>query len=131
MRKRVFLGGTCNESKWRELLISILEIDFFNPVVDDWDDEARENELKARQECDYLLYVITPKMTGVYAVAEVVDDSNKQPSRTIFVVLNQDEDKIFTKGQIRSLYAVKKMILSNGGKVFDNLEICAKFLNSV
>ena len=34
--KKVFLGGTCNDSLWREELIKKLEIDYFNPVVDDW-----------------------------------------------------------------------------------------------
>lgn len=31
--KRVFLGGTCNESTWRDELIKKLKIDYFNPVV--------------------------------------------------------------------------------------------------
>ena len=33
---KVFLGGTCNESKWRDDLIKLLKIDYFNPVVKDW-----------------------------------------------------------------------------------------------
>jgi len=32
---KVFLGGTCNESTWRDELIPMLEIDYFNPVVDE------------------------------------------------------------------------------------------------
>lgn len=45
--KRVFLGGTCNESKWREELISKLDlnsIEYFNPVVEDWTKECMEIE---------------------------------------------------------------------------------------
>ena len=34
--KKVFLGGTCNESLWRDKLIKKLEIDYFNPIVKDW-----------------------------------------------------------------------------------------------
>ena len=30
---KVFLGGTCAESKWREKLIPLLQCDYFNPVV--------------------------------------------------------------------------------------------------
>lgn len=30
---KVFLGGTCNGSIWREKLIPLLKIDYFNPVV--------------------------------------------------------------------------------------------------
>jgi len=37
---RVFLGGTCNKSTWRQRLIKLLKIDYFNPVVDDWNEEA-------------------------------------------------------------------------------------------
>ena len=34
-QRKVFLGGTCNESTWRDELIKKLKIDYFNPVVDD------------------------------------------------------------------------------------------------
>ncbi len=34
--KKVFLGGTCNESTWRDRLIKLLKINYFNPVVKDW-----------------------------------------------------------------------------------------------
>ena len=33
---KIFLGGTCNESTWRDELIPNLTIDYFNPVVKDW-----------------------------------------------------------------------------------------------
>ena len=95
---KVFLGGTCNESKWREMLISRLKIDYFNPVVDDWTPECMEEELKQRKLCDYVLYVITPLMTGVYSIAEVIDDSNKQPEKTIFCYLPVDKEKFFSGG---------------------------------
>ena len=88
--KKVFLGGTCNESTWRDKLIKMLEIDYFNPVVDDWTEECYQEELRQREICDYCLYVITPRMTGVYSIAEVVDDSNKRPEKTIFCILNHD-----------------------------------------
>jgi len=32
--KKIFLGGTCNNSTWREQLIPMLQINYFNPVVD-------------------------------------------------------------------------------------------------
>ena len=54
---KVFLGGTCNESKWRDKLIPMLKIDYFNPVVDDWNEDAYQEELKQRKECDYCLYI--------------------------------------------------------------------------
>ena len=77
MHKKVFLGGTCNDSRWREELIEKLKIDYFNPVVENWDRRAQAIELHERNICDFCLYVITPKMTGVYSIAELIDDSNK------------------------------------------------------
>lgn len=129
LAKRVFLGGTCNDSGWREELKPLLGIDYFDPVVDDWDDEARARERYERWEADFVLYVITPKMTGVYAIAEAVDDSNKRPEKTIFVCLPADGGKVFDEGQRRSLAAVAGMIERNGGRVFDNLVDVAEYLN--
>ena len=134
--KKVFLGGTCNESLWREELIKKLEIDYFNPVVDDWTEECYLEELRQREICDYCLYVITPLMTGVYSIAEVVDDSNKRPEKTIFCYLNSDKykgtvNKTFSKAQIKSLDKVGVMVEKNGGKYFTSLDQVADFLNGV
>jgi hypothetical protein len=126
---KVFLGGTCNESTWRNELIPMLNIDYFNPVVDDWTPECMEEEIKQRQECDYCLYVITPKMTGVYSIAEVVEDSNKRPEKTVFCVLETDGELQFNKGQIKSLNQVGKMVQVNGGKWFNDLRSVADYLN--
>jgi len=129
--KKVFLGGTCNESLWREELIPQLKINYFNPVVKDWTPECMEEEIKQRQECDFCLYVITPRMTGVYSIAEVVDDSNKRPEKTVFCFLSKDEDRIFDLGQIKSLTQVGKMVASNGGKWLNSLEEIAEYLNNL
>ena len=144
--KKVFLGGTCNESTWRDELIEMLEIDYFNPVVDDWTEECYQEELRQREICDYCLYVITPRMTGVYSIAEVVDDSNKRPEKTIFCILNYDLSdykmklvdgkkvrkyvKLFDEGQLKSLDKVGVMVEKNGGKYFRSLSEVAEFLNN-
>lgn len=126
---KLFLGGTCNESTWRDELIPLLDIEYFNPVVEDWTPECQKEELKQRQECDFVLYMITPKMTGVYSIAELVDDSNKRPEKTLFCYLKTDGNEMFTEGQIRSLDAVKDMIVSNGSAYFDSLKDLAYYLN--
>ncbi len=127
---KVFLGGTVNGSKWREQLIPRLEIDYFNPVVDDWNEEAFQRELQERANCDFCLYVITPKMTGVYSIAEVVDDSNKRPEKTLFCILPKDGADEFTPHQIKAMKAVGKMVQKNGGKLFKRLDVLVNFLNS-
>jgi len=128
--KKVFLGGTCNGSQWRETLIPMLSVKFFNPVVENWTPECQDEEIKQRQECDFCLYTITPKMTGVYSIAEVVDDSNKRPEKTVFVEIDQDGDEQFTPVQIKSMKMVKRMIEENGGKVCDSLTDAAEYLNN-
>lgn len=124
-KKKVFLGGTCNQSTWRASLIPQLQIDYFNPVVPVWTQEAYEEELRQRATCDYCLYVITAAMQGVYSIAEVVDDSNKHPSKTIFCFLEEG----FNEHQLKSLKAVGKMVEANGAYWFPNLEEVILFLN--
>ena len=126
---KVFLGGTCNDSTWRDELIKKLKIKYFNPLVDDWNEEAYQRELQEREICDFCLYVITPKMTGVYSVAEVIDDSNKRPEKTIFCYLGKDGKAIFDEGQKKSLDKVGQMVGRNGGKFFTNLSDVADYLN--
>lgn len=137
---KVFLGGTCNGSTWRDKLIQMLEIDYFNPVVEDWNEPCMAEERHQRQICDYCLYVITPAMKGVFSVAEAVEDSVKHPHKTILCVLNFDtrfneETKTyqyvnFDKDQLYSLKQVSKMVKRNGGQTFDSLSEVATYLNS-
>lgn len=116
---KLFLGGTCT-SNWRNNLIPLLEnngIDYFNPIVDDWNEEAQKREYEEKNICSHLLYIITPKMEGVFSIAEVVDDSNKRPEKTIFMFLPSeidDQSLAFSDAQIKSLEAVKSMVINNG-----------------
>lgn len=124
--KKVFLGGTCNNSTWRKELIEKINIDYYNPVVPDWTPECQAEEIRQRETCDLVLYAITAQMTGVYSIAEVIDDSNKRPEKTVFCVLGDG----FDDRQLRSLEAVKKMVAENGGSVFGSLEDTASYLNN-
>jgi hypothetical protein len=126
---KVFLGGTCNGSTWRDDLIKLLKVDYFNPVVEDWTPDCMTEEIIQRMSCHICLYVITPKITGVYSIAEVIDDSNKCPDKTAFIVLEEDGDKKFDKSQMRSLSAVSEMVARNGGTVFKDLKDFAMYAN--
>lgn len=128
---RVFLGGTCNESEWRNRMMTYLNdvgVDYFNPVVDDRDSAAQANELKEREACDICLYVITPKMTGTYSIAEVVDDSNKRPEKTVFIILKSDGVATFDNYQIKSLEQVAALVKCNGARVFKDLKTAADMI---
>ena len=128
--KKVFLGGTCNGSLWREELIKDLKINYFHPVGDDWTPAMMEEEIKQRKECDFCLYVLTPKMKGYYSIAELADDSNKQPAKTIFCFLSSDEGHTFSEFQIKSLEQIGKMIKRNGALFFKSLSEVSEFLNN-
>jgi len=139
---KVFLGGTCNGSEWRKTLIPLLEIEYFDPVVSDWNEEAQEREAEAKEACDLRLYVITPMMAGFYSIAEAVDDSNKRPDSTVLVIMEYDwqlqeprkfnpgYEKVFwTHEQWHSIKALIKMVIQNGVPVFTTLGDAAAYLN--
>lgn len=128
--KKVFLGGTCNGSTWRDALIKDLKINYFQPQQENWTSEMMQEEIKQREECDFCLYVITPKMEGFYSVAEVVDDSNKRPEKTIFSFLNEDGGETFSTHQKKSLEQTAKMVKENGAKFFSTFEEIADYLNN-
>ena len=126
---KVFLGGTINGSLWRDEVIGKITMDYFNPVVDEWSEQDVLNEEREKEICDWLLFVITPLMAGVYSIAEAVDASNKCPEKTIFCVLDEDGGSTWSECQVKSLNQVKKMIRGNGAVVLDGLDDVIRFLN--
>ncbi len=126
---KVFLGGTIAGSKWRDYLMPKLNIEYFNPVVDEWKEEDHKKEIYEREHCDYCLYVISPKMIGWYSLAEVVDDSFKKSDKTIYCYLLKDGDKEFTESQIRELELLGKIVESNGAIWKYSLDEIADYLN--
>lgn len=117
----LFLGGTVGKSNWREDLIPLLEhekLNYFNPVVEDWDDAAREREYEVKNSpLTVEVYVITKDMKGVFSIAEAVDASNKKPDYTIFMI---DRDG-FDTHQLKSLDATAELIAKNGAYLSKNL----------
>jgi len=128
---KVFLGGTCNGSNWRDRIIPQLKVPYFNPVVEDWTMECQAEEERQKKLCPVHLYVITPLMKGVFSIAEAVDDSNNMPVGTIFVPLEKDEGTEFDKGEWKSIQAVARLIDHNGGLVFYSLGETVEFLNNM
>jgi Nucleoside 2-deoxyribosyltransferase like len=127
---RIFLGGTCNGSTWRDALIPHLKMDYYNPVVPEWTEEAYQRELVERAQCDVCLYVLTPKIHGYYSIAEVADDSNKRPEKTVFCILHDDAGLQFEPSQYRSLQKVGKIVEENGGHFCEGMEALVQHLRS-
>jgi hypothetical protein len=65
-------------------------------------------------------------MHGVYSIAELIDDSNKRPEKTIVCVLYDG----FNMKLRHSLGAVTNLAKSNGATICESLEEIANFLNS-
>lgn len=129
MSLKVFLGGTCTGLDYRGFLEPLLSVEVFNPVVKHWGESERLEEIQQRESCSHVLYVITPYFKGVYSIAEVVDDSNKRPEKTLFCVLDEYHATHFSPEAKKSLEAVKELVSSNGVACFDSLEDIACYLN--
>ena len=68
-------------------------------------------------------------MTGVYSIAEVIEDAITNPKKTVFCVLEEDGKSEFDKSQLKSLKAVADMVIKYDGVVLNSLEEVADFLN--
>lgn len=128
---KVFLGGTCNGSTWRDELIPKLKIDYYNPVVEDWTPECQaEEERQKSEECNIHLYVITPRQIGVFSIAEMIESACDKNVVTVIFIQNEDGmGYTFDNVRKKSWDAVVKMAQKHGALVFNNLNDVAYFLN--
>lgn len=131
MSKKVFLDGTFDESTWRDKLIPMLEIEYFNPAVYDWSPECRAQELKARENCDYFLYVITPKASLKFEVNGLLENARTHPEQTLFCFLTDDGGECFTDYMMDFMHNLFKLVESNGATVAYDLEQVAEILNKL
>jgi len=114
---RAFLGGTCNDTTWRTDLISQLNIDYFNPVVEDWTEECQKIEQHEKEvKCQIHLYVITSEMSGVFSIAEAVDSAWRNDKLTFFQVCPSG----FDESELKSLRAVGELITSHNGSFIES-----------
>lgn len=138
--KKVFLGGTCNGSTWRETLIPMLHVEYFNPVVEDWTAECQAEEYRQKNEiCNIHLYVITPLMTGVFSIAEIIESAHNIDVKTVVCILPNDKytenstihEIAFTKWPLHSLNAVCAMAEKHGAIICNTLQDVAKTINDL
>lgn len=117
---RIFLGGTCNNTTWRKEIEDLVDVDMFNPVVEDWTADCQAIEMDEKSnKCNIHLYVITAAMSGVFSIAEVMDSVHDNSKRTILHVMPQD----FTKGQLKSLKATVELVNLRGGIAYIDANI--------
>jgi len=126
---RVFLGGTCNNSTWRDELINMISVDYFNPVVKDWTPECQDVEMDEKEnKCNIHLYVITKEMIGTFSIAEAVDSSHNKNVRTILHIIPNG----FDEKQLKSLKAVIDLVNLRGGIAYcdENISRTAHVINN-
>jgi len=125
---KIFLGGTCAESTWREELIKLIQVDYFNPVVKDWNESCQAiEETEKSFYCNIHLYVITEKMIGTFSIAEAIESSMTQNKNTILHII----PKGFNEQQIHSFKAVCNMVSKHGGIAYidNDLARTARVIN--
>lgn len=128
MKNRVFLGGTCADTTWRNELSAVLNVDYFNPVVEDWTPDCQAyEEVEKSTHCNIHLYVITADMIGVFSIAEVIESAMTAGKITVFHVILGG----FGKAQLKSLAAVCDMVSKHGGISYIDSELrrTARVLN--
>ncbi len=124
----VFLGGTSTGYDWRKDLIGLLNVNFFNPLVDDWTEEDAKKENIAKGEATMQAYCITPHAIGSYSVAELTASAILNGERTV-VLFMDTEDAQFDEHQKKSNTQIKALVEKHSGKVVDDLEEMAKYIN--
>jgi len=114
---RIFLGGTCADTTWREEFIKEIEgseIEYFNPVVKDWTPECQAiEEDEKNNKCDTHLYVITKEMMGTYSIAEIINSAWQAVvygTTVNFVVFAVLDEGTWQKHERKSFDAIIKMV---------------------
>ena len=114
---RVFLGGTCADTTWRDELMPLLKeknVDYFNPVVEDWTPECQQiEEDEKNKKCNVHLYVITKEMMGTYSIAEIIHSAHlagmygTHVTDCLFFVLDEGT---WQKHERKSFDAIMKLV---------------------
>jgi hypothetical protein len=128
---KIFLGGVI-QSNWRSKLMPILDemdIEYFNPVVDVWTSECQEKEEEEKESSTYNLYVLSAKLIGVFTIAEVVDNSNDCPYKTLCLFLEDDDGVCYKEHTLKSIEATLQIIQDNGVPVFRSMDDLILYLD--
>jgi hypothetical protein len=110
----VFLGGTCNGSAWRDLITAVLPDSFtaFDPQVKVGEGDHEKMfplELRLRDDCELLIYVLTPLMDGFVSPMEIIADAHRGKEIAV-AYLGKDKGKEWPPQQLKSLKVMGKMV---------------------
>ncbi|WDS62028.1 hypothetical protein [Pseudomonas phage D6] len=124
----VFLGGTCAGPDYREQLIPLLTVPYFNPVVKDWKPEDAAKEDIAKQSASINVFVITPAAVGMYSIAELTELAI-QSEKPLFVMFMEVEGYTWNEHQQKSNDQIKKLLSRYKAFIFEDLAKMANVIN--
>lgn len=127
----VFLGGTCGDSKWRDELAQKLsgDVDAFNPVVKDWNEEAQKREDEHKANDDLNLFCITPATNSPYSLFEIALCVGDDKQRLVVTFLDEDNGRVYEPHMQKAVSKIKKTLIARGVPCFSSLEELSAFLN--
>lgn len=142
LKQVVGLFGTCGASRWREdVVIPILEaegVEYFNPVVPHWNEEAQKNEAEHGATDRVIMLVITGETTGIASMAESgwLATQGVLRGQTLVMVLQDMEtepDPSLRINKTRALLRRHIAALPEGTSVvlFDDIAEAARYAASV
>lgn len=134
----IYVSGTRNpESRWREEFLDILNkkypaLTYFSPIVrqEEWTQQAQIYENNEKKRCIVHFYCLSPLMTGVYTIAELVHDSCTIPGWTVALLIDDDNGHRFECGMYKSVARTLQLACrhNGAGRVYD-LETAADLCN--
>lgn len=118
------LFGTCGGSTWREPFIQRYQQDgitFFNPQVEEWNDECAANEARHMANDNIILFPVTGETTGVGSLSEVafaiLGCLNRDDQRDVVVYIEKDlHPELLTtldKAHEKDAYRPRKLVAAH------------------
>ncbi|XP_072176894.1 uncharacterized protein [Diadema setosum] len=105
----VFLGGSCRNSNWREeIVIPILRkngFTYFDPVMPKWNLRYLPLEAQAKENCNYLLYVISSQARSAGSMIEVAHYIGQD--RKVILCVQDIQEGLVVDGEKLTPRAVK------------------------
>lgn len=114
------LFGTCGNSRWRDSFMrryEELELNYFNPQVENWDPSCAEEEAKHLADDEIILFPVTNETYGLGSLSEVgfaILQAIKPDDRREFVVMVDPDvtpelsDPLARKESVRARALVKQ-----------------------
>jgi len=122
------LFGTCGNSTWRESFMKVYDnanIDYFNPVKDDWKAEDAKIEAEHLANDDIILFPVTDETLGLGSLGEVGFsilqaiklDSNREIIVMITDDLNDEAKGYFDEKMVRESIKMRALVKAHLNKL--------------